>query len=364
MENQSTLIKDNGQTRKVLKTFLVLDCRYKKSLQVNMYHIFHGPNEFTAKEMLADLKSRLGNSDMLSLNTTELEGKNLTIAELTHHVHAMPFLISNRLVIVQNYLSQISGGAKKKNRAEVITDLAKLLDNLPDSTTLVFIENVTLRKNHSILKKGLKISDCVHAFPEPTKRELVPWIEKRVQQKEGKIDMPAAMALANVVGENLRMLDNELEKLILYVKNKRPIRLADVEYLCPYTVDSEAFAMANAIGRQNIEKALDQYHKHLNEGQHTLAILGSITSQFRSLLEIKSMAESGMTPPQIAQAKGWRSDYPVQIRLREGKKFSTKQLVDVFSILLETDKAIKTGQMEETMALDMLITRLCSMKKM
>ncbi len=167
------------------------------------------------------------------------------------------------------------------------------------------------------------------------------------------------MALANVVGDDLRALDNEIEKLTLYVNNQRPITLADVELLCPYTADSETFAMTNAIGRRDARSALDQLHKRLQEGQNPLAILGGISAQFRGLLEVKSMAASGLSPAEIARKKGWKSDYAARMRLQEARNFSIERLVQIFSILLETDKAIKTGQIEQTLALDVLISRLC-----
>jgi DNA polymerase-3 subunit delta len=324
-----------------------------------MFLIFHGPDQFSAKETLHKLKERLGPPEMVDLNTSELDGKSLILSDLSHYTGAMPFLAARRLVIVTNYLTRLGGTGNSKGDTETLEKLAVLLDKLPETTNLIFLEEAELKKSHLILKKGRAIDKCVHTFSGPKQGQLPGWIENRVKGKGGLIERPAAAALANVIGDDLQRLDNELEKLLVYVNGARPISLADVELLCPYTADSETFAMANAIGRSDLNEAQNQLHKRLEEGQTPLAILGGIAGQFRGLLEVKSMAAQGLTPAEIAKAKGWRSDYAAKMRLREAGHFSQTRLVEIFNILLKADLAIKTGQMEETLVLDTLLAQLC-----
>jgi len=324
-----------------------------------MFYIFQGPDQFSAKETLAKLIARLGEPDIIALNTTELDGHTLTLNELIHHANALPFLAPKRLVIVTNYLARLGGTGNAKGDTKTLERLAQSLDQLPPTTNLIFLEENELKKSHPILKKGGAIDKCVHTFATLSPKRLPAWIERRVKSKGGQIEPQAITALANVIPDDLRRLDHEIEKLILYVNQARPITLADVELLCPYTADSETFAMANAIGRGDLQSAQNQLHKRLEEGQTPLAILGGIAGQFRGLLEVKSMAAWGMTPAQIAEAKGWRSDYAARMRLREAGHFSRAQLIQIFNILLEADLAVKTGQIDQILVLDTLITRLC-----
>lgn len=322
-----------------------------------MFYIFHGTDDFSAKETLAKLKNTLGEPDTLDLNTAELDGKSTSLGEIINNANALPFLAPHRLVIVHNYLGRFGGRAKSDT--ETMNKLVEALKDLPESTVLVFWDRETLKKSHPLLKFGAMRKNCVRLFDAPNKGALPRWIDERVKQKNATIDFKAVQALANVVGDDLRALDHEIEKLTLYVGAERTIRLSDVELLCPYTADSETFAMANAIGRQDLRAALDQLHKRLEEGQNPLAILGGIGGQFRGLLEVKSMAAAGLNPAQIAKEKGWRSDYAAKMRLQEARHFSLERLVQIFGILLETDIAIKTGAMGDILALDTLISRLC-----
>lgn len=322
-----------------------------------MFYIFHGPDEFSAKEMLAGLQAKLGDPAAAELNMAELDGKTATLNDIVHHANAMPFLSPRRLVIVSEYLTRFGGSSKADH--EALKKLQEALNHLPETTDLVFVESTILKAGHPILKLAQTIPQAVKTFAAPTQQNLIGWIENRVKKLGGQIEGQAATALATVVGDDLRALNNEIEKLTLYVNDKRPIRLADTELLCPYTAASENFAMTNAIGRRNAKIALDQLHKRLEEGENPLAIMAGITSQFRGLLEVKSMAAAGLSPAQIAAEKGWKGEYAARMRLQEAQNFSLERLVRTFSVLLEVDLAVKTGEMEQILALDLLISRLC-----
>jgi len=69
------------------------------------FYVFHGTDEFTRAETLADFQRRLGPSDTVDLNTTILDGKSLTLGKLRHACDAIPFLAEKRLVIVQDLLT-------------------------------------------------------------------------------------------------------------------------------------------------------------------------------------------------------------------------------------------------------------------
>ena len=91
-----------------------------------------------------------------------------------------------------------------------------------------------------------------------------------------------------------------------------------------------------------------------------MAILGSIAAQIRGLLEVKDLAERGLSPPEIAEKKGWKSDYPAKMRLREATRFSMARLEEILEMLLQIDLDIKTGRTDSLLALDTLIAQLCT----
>jgi DNA polymerase III subunit delta len=326
-----------------------------------MIYILHGPDELTRTEYLAGLRSGQDDPSLGDLNTTELAGATLTLSELQHHSDAIPFLSNRRKVIVYQYLSRLAGRGKARPDQAATEALAEYLSRIPPTTDLIFVEDRLLQPSFPILKlaHGLN-AEGVKSFGGPRPEDLPRWIAQRVRQKGASIERPAAVALANVVGDDLRALDNELQKLALYVNGERPITQADVKLLAAYVAGAENFGLANAIGRGDARKALDQMHRLLQDGASPLGILASIVGQLRGLLEVKDMAERGMSPAAIASHKGWRSDYAAKMRLKEAGRFSMARLQQSLEMLLETDLAIKTGRLEPLLALDTVLVELCA----
>jgi DNA polymerase-3 subunit delta len=316
-----------------------------------MLYIFHGPDDFTRTEKIAHLKAALGDPVMADMNTAVLDGRALRLSELRQQTDALPFLATKRLVIVNGYLSAVS------DKAEELHSLIDYLRRLPPTTDLVFVETELLPKRHPLLDLA---GPGAQYFAAPGKDNLPGWIVRRAKEHGAVIEPSAAGLLARLVGPELRTLNNELEKLALYVAGQRPIQRADIELLVPYTEEAEQFGLANAIGQRDARRAYDQLRKELDEGSQPMAILGSIAAQIRALIEVKDMAEQGMSPLEIANAKGWRSDFAAKARLKEAANFSMARLEQTLETLLEIDVAIKTGRMDSRLALDMLIARLCA----
>ncbi len=337
-----------------------------------MLYIFHGPDDFTRTEKIAALQAALGDPTTAGLNMVVLEGRTLTLSDLRQHSDAMPFLAPRRLVIVNGYLSSLSGRSEGADgdpaktitnptgpdKAQQLQALLDYLGRMPPTTDLVLVETKTLDRSHAALKTAKALGGEVVFFA--ISDNLPAWIMRRAKEHNAVIEPGAAELLARLVGPDLRVLNSELEKLALYTAGQRPISKADIDLLVPYTEEADQFGLANAIGQRNARRAYDQLRKELDEVSNPMVILGSIAAQIRSLLEVKDMAERGMSPAEIAQVKGWKSDYAATARLKEAANFSMARLEQTMEMLLEIDVSIKTGRMDSRLALDMLIARLCA----
>ena len=70
-----------------------------------MIYVFHGDDEFSRAEALADFKARMGDPVVADLNTTRLDGRKVTFGELIHACDTVPFMARVRLVIVDDLLA-------------------------------------------------------------------------------------------------------------------------------------------------------------------------------------------------------------------------------------------------------------------
>ena len=337
-----------------------------------MFYVLHGEDEFSRSEILAEMKAKMGDPAMADLNTTVLDGRKVTLAELMHVCDTVPFLADRRLVIIEGLLTRLEGGAKGKAhkaeehpawKKEYLEELTAYLKRLPETTRLVFVEGESISPNHPVLKMALADKERGYAreFRLPTSGKLRRWITDRVQRKGGEIEASAAEELAAFVGSDLRLLDQELDKLISYVDKARPISKADVHLLVSYVQQANVFEMVDSLGRRDSEQAIKLLHRLLESGEHPLSLLGMIVRQFRIMIQVKDLAERGVSPSKIDTELGLHR-FVAEKGLRQSRNFSMEQLETIYRKLLETDLAIKTGQMDQVLALDILIVGLSKSK--
>jgi DNA polymerase-3 subunit delta len=322
-----------------------------------MFYVFHGPDELSRTEALAKLREQMGDPSLADLNTSVLDGESLTLADLQQVCNSLPFMSDRRLVIVHNYLTRLGSGLKRDGGA--LDALVDYLPTMPDCARLIFVEADTLPKSHPVLKlAGKHKKGHIHTFDGPGRGEVAGWVMRRAEAKGASIERPAAEALAMAVGDDLRLLDSELEKLALYTGGERPVTAEDVDLLVPYAGTANVFAMVDAIGRRDGRTALNMLHKLLDENAAPLYLLSMIVRQFRILIQVKELSAQGLAASTIAK-RAKLHPFVAEKAQRQAMNFSIGQLERIYAKLLETDLVIKTGRMADVLALDTLVAALC-----
>lgn len=315
-----------------------------------MFYIFHGDDSHSQRESLAKLTAKFGDSGLLDLNTTRFESY-VSFQDLCQACDAMPFLAPVRLVVVEGLLSN-----KKVDNAYQ-KSLKAYLPQMPKSARLVFLEPKPLSTKNAFIKLADKADNgYVKKFSQPEGRELGKWIQKRADEKEGNISLRAVHMLSTNIGSNLALLDNELEKLILY-KGDAEITATDVELLSPYLAEASIFDLVDALGNRNEKKAAMLLQKKFNEGTDPFYLFSMFIRQFRLLIQVKEASQDGSRPPAISKELKMHS-FVVGKLYQQCQQFSLPQLEQIYRHLLDVDVQVKTGRNDLTTALNLLVAVL------
>jgi DNA polymerase-3 subunit delta len=164
------------------------------------------------------------------------------------------------------------------------------------------------------------------------------------------------------VGEDLRLLEMEITKLLSYVNLSRPIQPADVALLTPYAAQVDIFALVDAIGQQQGQRAVTLLRRKLEAGDEPLYLLAMIIRQTRLLIQVKEKLEQGYRPDEIAREVRIHS-YVAGKLSQQARNFDLPRLEAVHRRLLDTDVAIKTGKADLVVALDLLVVELAGWRE-
>lgn len=326
-----------------------------------MFYLLHGDDEFSRSEALAELRRRMGDPAMVELNTTRFDGHEVSLAELQHTCNTIPFFSDRRLVIVDGWLTHLQKMGSAEQGKKALQELVEYLSRMPQTTRLVLLEPEPVAPRHP-LRRLIAQDEALgyeREFRLPQGRELTRWIAQRVQERGGHITPQATAQLAAFVGDHLRLLAQEIDKLLSYVDRARPITEEDVQLLVSEVREANIFDMVDALGQRNGEAASRLLHRRLEGGDHPLALLGMMARQTRILIQVKELNQEGLNREAIARQLGLHP-FVVRKALAQERNFTMEQLESIHRRLLETDVAIKRGQMDPILALDMLIAGLAA----
>ncbi len=326
--------------------------------------ILHGLDEFAIREHLDRLKASVSSDPgTVDLNIQQFDGRTATVRAVQAACGAMPFLADIRLVVVEGWLTRLTGrsdeadgGADTGSARAELTALIEYLPDIPPSTHLVLADARELPDRNPVLKAAAKLPDAdVQRFDVPQGEGLVTWLLARAKAAGGAIAPDAARVLAGAV-EDPRALDAEIEKLLAHAGYARPISVEDVQALTPTGSEARVWDFVDHLGQRRPQLALRELHVLL-EHEEPLYVLAMITRQFRHLLQAREIAAARGGNLEVARALGLPA-YPAGKVLQQARAFSLPQLEASYRRLLDCDIDIKTGRLEPTAALDVLVTEL------
>jgi DNA polymerase-3 subunit delta len=330
-----------------------------------MFYVFHGDDEFTRSEAIAELKAKMGDPSWLALNTTVLRGSDVTLAKITHVCDSVPFFGERRLVIVEDWLGQFEPGEDEgqggNGSSTTAEELIAYLGRLPETARLIFVESRSLSRKNPVVRYAERARHgFVKEFKRPRPGELNRWIQARLRAKGGTITPSALAQLAAFVGNDLRLLDMELDKLITYVGTDRPINDRDVRLLVAAVQESSIFRLVDALGYRDGQRALAILRELLDAGHPPAYLMYMITRQFRILLQVRELLDRHLGPRQI-QAELGLHPYVAEKALRQARNFTPAQIERTYDRLVEADEAMKTGRSDPGLALELLVVSLVGM---
>jgi len=330
-----------------------------------LLYILSGEDEFSVHQALEEIKKGLGDRDMLSANTTILDGGQLNADNLRPVCATVPFLAEKRLVVVKGLLGRFEpkagGGGRQKaaaktSRRDECQAFADCLMEMPESTVVVLVDGKVGGANP--LRKALAGKATVKNYPRLRKPELREWINKRVKQGGGDISPPAVDLLVSHVGGNLWAMSSEIEKLLLFASGRR-IETEDVEKIVSHAREVSVFAMVDAILEFRVRAAEQALHSLLQRGAAPGYLMAMLVRQVRMIVLAKEMRGNRVADADMQKRLGLANEYAFRKTLEQAGGHSMERMKRLYRCLLETDLSIKTGKYDSELALTMLVAELC-----
>ena len=199
-------------------------------------------------------------------------------------------------------------------------------------------------------------------FSTPREGEIKNQIKRRLSAEGKDIDPEALQVMVDFIGQDLSAVMGEVEKLLLFLGDRKLITLSDVEEMIPHLKAHSIFELTDALSCADAGAAAGIIREMLVSGAQPVQMLPMIRWHFMRLWRMKVLLEGGRSVSEAAkEAKivGFRAkEYAAQV-----KRISHAAFHNVFRELYRTDVQLKSRSGKGGVVLDRMVLSITTSRR-
>jgi len=365
----------------------------KAAPTVGKIHAVVGSDEAEVKRVAAELAEKLTPPEAgdfgLEIIDGVAENADQAAARIRSTIEALqtlPFFGSSKVVWLKsaNFLgdTQISRAASVQSALEELSDL---IENGLGSDVIFLISATEVDKRRSfyrslVKRAELQVFDRLDSTRSGWEEEATEVVRGRIKKRKLQFDEDALDLFVLLTGGDTRQIENELEKIDIFLGKERGVRVDLVRELVPLSRAGVIFELSNALATRNLELALKLVRRLLDQGESAIGILlVAILPTIRNLLLAKDLMERHRLPrphspfqfisainrlPADAtehlprKKDGSINAYALGIAAQHAHRFETRQLIEAMRACLEANLQLVTTQLDHELILTEVVVKV------
>ncbi len=313
----------------------------------NLY-LFYGEESYLKQQYVSRIIEKTTDENFRAFNLHNLEGKDTALDEIAECSFAVPMMGDYCVTVVHDMeLNKLDSSVKGK--------LYQLISDIPETTVLIFWQDtVSVEGKDKKWSEIIKLFDkfgCAVSLTKKTGAELIKILVGAAKKRECSISSDNARYLVSVVGDDLNVLLNELEKLCFFV-NKREITKSDIDSVAVKSLDATVFTLTKFLIAGNFDKAYEALDTLFFLKTEPVMIMGALIGAYVDMYRAKIAVTNGESSTAAAKAFNYRGrEFRLTNGARDAGKLSVSQLRNALEILSEADEKLKTNYEESKMRL-------------
>jgi DNA polymerase-3 subunit delta len=319
-------------------------------IPVQAVYAVHGDDAFLRRETLSAIVKTVLDGEADDLAAVRIAGDHATLADVLDEVRTPSFFHKRKIVIVESADPFVTAHRKELEayveHCSKMGSLVLLVKTWPANTRLAkLVERVGL----SVECKG------------PPERDLGSWLTHRAKQQWSvELDEDAARLLLELVGPEIGLLVNELEKLVVYVGSRAKIHTDDVARMVGAGRIETVWKALDAATSGRGDVALDHLDRLIAAGEHPIAILSGISFSLLKVHHAGQLRRDGMRLEDACREAGMKV-YPGLLEKvrQQHAHLGPKRVDEIPGLLLRADLDLKgASQLEPRVVLETLLVVL------
>jgi DNA polymerase-3 subunit delta len=194
------------------------------------------------------------------------------------------------------------------------------------------------------------------------------WVIEKAGQESVKIEQDAARELVDALGADMMLVSRELEKLILYVNEKKRITLGDVETMVLAAKQRSLYELTDAISAKDKSRALSVLDAVLSTGEGDDAAIGHLYMLARTFRQMMVILEKNVRDTRTIWQALWQGfrvpPFAAEDIIRQARRYkSRRELSRALKLIARADMALRSNPPSKRLILEQLVLQLAEEPK-
>ena len=278
------------------------------------------------------------------INVNEYDLEETSIKDIIDDCSIYSLFNDKKVIIVNNsYLF-----TAKKSKEEDLKLLEEYLNNYNPDTILIFVVNDKLDERKKVTKLIRKVGKVLELDIKDIKSAV------KEMFKPYEIDNSLITLFIDRVGNDLTLINNEINKIKIYKDKDMLITKEDIISLTNENIEANIFLLIDSIINKNKKEALLIYNKLIDLNEEPIAIIIALANKIRSIYQTKELYRKGYKESDIASILGVKPGYLYYLR-DSLNKYDSYKLHSLLEQLADLDYGIKKGTISKKQALELFI---------
>jgi DNA polymerase-3 subunit delta len=290
-------------------------------------YLLHGEETYFLDAIADQLESAVLQPAERSFNQTLVYGKEISMNDLVSTARRYPMMSRYQLIVVKD--------------AQHLKDWDKLqayVENPLESTVLVLVYRGAKFDMRLKIGKALSKHQVYHA-EKLRDYQLRDWIPEYCRIKGKSIDSSAANMLIDLLGADLSVIHNELDKVFVHMTDDF-VRAVHIEQHVDFNREFNIFELQSALASRNFNKCIQIAHQMglRSEKGELLRSVPALHNYFTKVLKVQN--SQAKSKQELASSLGVNPFF-VDEYIMASRNFSPQDMERVFNAIKYLDLRLK-----------------------
>jgi DNA polymerase-3 subunit delta len=339
-------------------------------------YVFIGDEVFFRDRCRQALLEHLVPADLRDFSLHDLDLAEVSVAEVINRARTPSLMAPFQVFFIRGVKNLYTRGSHAEEFAAIE---AYLKDPNPDAVVIFVADHISIpadvrrmdlqdRDRYERIRETLGEYCGMVELARVEESDGMRWIVEHAHEQDVKVEQDAARELMDALGADMMLVSRELEKLILYVGEKKHITLGDVETMVLAAKQRSLYELTDAISAKDKARALAVLDAMLLSGEGDDAAIGHLYMLARTFRQMLVILERDVRDSRAIWQALWQGfrvpPFAAEDIIRQARRYkSRRELTRAIKLVARADLALRSNPPSKRLVLEQLIMQLAEEPK-